>query len=126
MNANDPAASPRAGGAPIVDLPPMRRPARPDRVVLAQSGRGSKVGIGCAMSDRASQSEVEGPARFRVLRAVSRSPARCLQLCLLSRRRPPRRRGLDRADLPAGLPSLRACPARVTWATAAPMADPYR
>ena len=58
----------------------------------------------------------EGPTRRRILRAVSRAPARRLLLRLLPGRQPPRRRGPHRADLPAGLPPLRARAARVATA----------
>ena len=47
-------------------------------------------------------------------------------LLLLPGRQPPRRRGPDGADLPAGLPPLRARAARVRRAAAAPVADPHR
>src|SRR5262249_61847468 len=61
-----------------------------------------------------------------VLRPLSHPPAGRLQLRLLSRRKPPRRRGPDRADVPAGLSSLRARPARVAGTALATMADPHR
>src|SRR6202167_2818578 len=69
--------------------------------------------------------EVQGAARRRVLRAVSSSPARRLQLLLLADRQSSRCRGSNRADLPAGLSPFRARPARVSREAAAPMADPY-
>ena len=54
------------------------------------------------------------------------APARRLLLRLLPGRQPPRRRGPDGADLPAGLPALRARAARVRRPAAAAVADPHR
>src|ERR1035437_2817020 len=78
------------------------------------------------MSERAGFPEVQGAARCGVLRALSGAPARRLQLRLLPCGRPSRRRGPDRADLPAGLPPLRAGAARIAGAIAAAVADPDR
>src|SRR5881409_2712670 len=50
----------------------------------------------------------EGGARRRLLRALQGAPARRLLVLLLPGGQPPRRRGPDRADVPAGLPALRA------------------
>src|SRR5207244_6199415 len=57
---------------------------------LPDSGRAHEAGIGFVMSVRATQPEAQGAARRRVLRAVSRAPARRLQLRLLPRRQPSR------------------------------------
>ena len=65
------------------------------------------------MSGTPTTGRVQGAARRRLLRALPSPPAGCLQLRLLPDRQPSRRRGPDRADLPAGLSPLRARPARV-------------
>ena len=68
----------------------------------------------------------QGGARRSVHRAVPSAPARRLLLQLLPRRQPPRRRGPHRADVPAGLPPLRARAARVQRPAAAAVAHPHR
>src|SRR5271165_2392049 len=78
------------------------------------------------MSERAGGAEVQGAARRGVLRALPRTSAGRVQLRLLPGGRPPRRRGPDRADLPAGLSPLRARTARIAWSAAAAVADPDR
>ncbi len=78
------------------------------------------------MSGGARQREDQGPARRRVLGPVPGAPARCVQLRLLPGGQPPRRRGSDRADLPSGIPALRAGAARIRRAAAAAVADPDR
>ena len=62
----------------------------------------------------------------RVHGALPRAPARRLLLRLLPGRQPPRRRGPHRADVPAGLPALRARAARVRRPPAAAVAHPHR
>ncbi len=68
----------------------------------------------------------QGGARPRLRGALPGPPARRLLLRLLPGRQPARRRGPDRAGLPAGLPALRPGPARVRRAAAAALADPDR
>ena len=68
----------------------------------------------------------QGGARRSLHRALPGAPARRLLLQLLPRRQPPRRRGPHRADVPAGLPPLRARAARVERAPAATVAHPDR
>ena len=65
-------------------------------------------------------------ARSRVLRALPGAPAGRLLLRVLPGGQPPRRRGPDRADVPAGLPPLRARAARVRRPAAAAVAHPHR
>src|SRR5438105_1273354 len=106
--------------------PAARGGARGLSASARRSGRAARARLGCAMSERTTRRQAQGPARRRVLRALPRTPARRLQLCLLPRRRPSRCRGPHRADLPAGLPPLRARTARVARAPAASLADPHR
>src|ERR671916_3047786 len=68
----------------------------------------------------------QAAARPRFHGAVQGAPPRRLLVLLLPDRQPPRRRGPDRADLPAGVPPLRARAARVERAAAASLADPDR
>ena len=68
----------------------------------------------------------QGGARPRLRGALPGAPARRLLVLLLPGREPPRRRGPHRADLPAGLPALRARAARVQRQAAAAVADPDR
>jgi len=77
------------------------------------------------MSGLGEQSQVEGTARCGVFRALSRAPEGRLQLRVLPRRRPSRRGGPDGADIPAGLPPLRARTARIARQAAASVADPH-
>ena len=66
------------------------------------------------------------PARRGLHRALPRAPARRLLVLLLPGGQPPRRRGPHGADVPAGLPALRAGAARVAGPAAAAVADPHR
>src|SRR3954466_11234552 len=68
----------------------------------------------------------EATAGRGLLRAVPRPPARRLLVLVLPDGQPPRRRGPHGADLPAGVPALRARDARVTGPAAAPVAYPHR
>ena len=68
----------------------------------------------------------QGAPRRRVLRALQGAPARRLLVLVLPGGQPPRRRGPHGADVPAGLPALRARAARVGGAAAAAVADPHR
>ena len=68
----------------------------------------------------------EGPARRRLLGALQGASARRLLVLLLPGGQPPRRRGPHGADVPAGLPALRARAAGVRRAAAAAVADPHR
>ena len=81
--------------------------------------------VGC-MGGRAGKPEVQGAARRGVHRAVPGSSPRRLLLRLLPGGQPSRRRGPHRADVPAGLPPLRARAARIEWPAAAAVADPDR
>ena len=82
---------------------------------------------GCTLPCGAGRpSQDQGGARRTLHRAVPRAPARRLLLQLLPRRQPPRRRGPHRADVPAGLPPLRAGAARVKRTAAAAVAHPHR
>src|SRR4051795_9187476 len=66
----------------------------------------------------------QGAARRAVHGALQGAPARRLLVFVLPGGQSPRRRGPHRADVPAGLPALRARAARVGRAAAAAMADP--
>src|SRR5215216_7837597 len=68
----------------------------------------------------------EGKARRGLLAALPGASARRLLLLVLPGGQSPRRRGPHRADVPAGLPALRARAARVRRAAAATVADPDR
>src|ERR671916_3015110 len=65
----------------------------------------------------------QAAARPRFHGAVQGASPRRLLVLLLPDRQPPRRRGPDRADLPAGIPPLRARSAGVGRETAASLAD---
>ena len=84
---------------------PARAPAAGAQRPVSRRGR-----VRCV---REQAGEAQGAARRRVLGSVPGASARRLQLCLLPGRQPPRRRGSDRADLPAGLSALRARPAGI-------------
>src|SRR3954469_17034158 len=75
------------------------------------------------MGGRAGKPAVQGAARRGGLRPLPGPSARRVLLRVLPRREPPRRGGPDRADLPAGLPALRARAARIGRAAAAALAD---
>ena len=77
-------------------------------------------------AERAERGVAEAAPRRRLLGALQGAPARRLLLLVLPGGQPPRRRGPHGADLPAGLPPLRARPARVAGAAAAAVADPHR
>src|SRR3954471_16123986 len=68
----------------------------------------------------------QGGTGPRVLGSLPSAPAGRLLLLLLPGGQPPRRRGPDRADVPSGLPALRAGGRREQWEAAATVADPHR
>src|ERR1051325_3579855 len=68
----------------------------------------------------------EGPARRGLHGALPSAPSRRLLVLVLPGGQPPRRGGPHRADVPAGLPALRAGAARVAGPPAETVADPDR
>ncbi len=110
-----------SGSGSAARCPPHPEPAQ--RQARAHRGVSGRAGVGCACVG-----EIRGQAaaRPRLHRALPRPSARRLQLLVLPGRQPPRRRGPHRADLPAGLPALRARTARVERPAAAAVADPHR
>src|SRR5687768_15350779 len=77
-------------------------------------------------SPHRADAEGQGEAGRRVQPPLQGAPARRLLLLVLPGGQPPRRRGPDDADVPAGVQALRACTARVRRPAAAPVADPDR
>ena len=89
-------------------------------------GREGKSGLGGVVSAPHGHSSGQGQARCRLLRALQGAPEGRLLVLVLPGGQPPRRRGPDRADVPAGVPALRARPEGVPGPPAAAVADPDR
>src|SRR6185436_13481594 len=87
---------------------------------------GSPEGIALSVTHGRDGTDRQGLAGRGLLAALPRASARRLLVLVLPRRQSPRRGGPHRADLPAGLPPLRARPARVGGPAAAAVAHPDR
>ena len=117
----------RASGSPACAGPRATQGGRRGRIERTGSTLDRCVGTRRSRSSTATlEPGREGRARPRLRGPLPGPPARRLLLRLLPDRQPPRRRGPDRAGLPAGLPALRPGAARVRRPAAAAVADPDR